>query len=125
MSTTAIPAEILPEQIDVPAPDAVAVAATDLTRRYGESDTAVDALRGVPLDVAEGKLTAIMGPSGSGSSLEDPDHFLSRSHEAGVLRVTEPEQDDEAEREKRASERLDVDDLPRAPVEPEAGEDQT
>jgi ABC-type dipeptide/oligopeptide/nickel transport system ATPase subunit len=73
MSTTAIPAEILPEQIDVPARDAVAVAATDLKRRYGEGDTAVDALRGVSLDVAEGKLTAIMVPSGSGSSLEDPD----------------------------------------------------
>jgi hypothetical protein len=56
----AIPAEIVPEQIEVPAPDAVAVAATDLMRRYGEGDTAVDALRGVSLDVAEGKLTAIM-----------------------------------------------------------------
>jgi putative ABC transport system ATP-binding protein len=49
------------------APTAV-VAARDLTRRYGEGDTAVDALRGVTLDVAEGKLTAVMGPSGSGKS---------------------------------------------------------
>ncbi len=44
------------------------VTATNLTRRYGEGDTAVDALRGVSLDVDKGKLTAVMGPSGSGKS---------------------------------------------------------
>jgi putative ABC transport system ATP-binding protein len=44
------------------------VAARDVARRYGEGDTAVDALRGVSLDVARRKLTTVMGPSGSGKS---------------------------------------------------------
>jgi putative ABC transport system ATP-binding protein len=44
------------------------VVAHDVTRRYGEGDTAVDALRGVSLDVTKGNLTAVMGPSGSGKS---------------------------------------------------------
>jgi putative ABC transport system ATP-binding protein len=44
------------------------VEAHELTRRYGEGDTAVDALRGVSLEVSRGKLTAVMGPSGSGKS---------------------------------------------------------
>jgi putative ABC transport system ATP-binding protein len=44
------------------------VSARDLTRRYGEGDTAVDALRGVSLEVPRGQMTAVMGPSGSGKS---------------------------------------------------------
>jgi putative ABC transport system ATP-binding protein len=44
------------------------VEAHELTRRYGEGDTAVDALRGVNLQIEHGKLTAVMGPSGSGKS---------------------------------------------------------
>jgi len=44
------------------------VAAREITRRYGEGDTAVAALCGVSIDVEQGKLTAVMGPSGSGKS---------------------------------------------------------
>ena len=44
------------------------VSAKDITRRYGEGDTAVDALRGVSLAVPSGQFAAIMGPSGSGKS---------------------------------------------------------
>jgi putative ABC transport system ATP-binding protein len=44
------------------------VAGTDITRRYGSGDTAVDALKGVSLEVPAGQLTAVMGPSGSGKS---------------------------------------------------------
>ncbi|HEY2282914.1 MAG TPA: ABC transporter ATP-binding protein [Solirubrobacteraceae bacterium] len=50
------------------APPAMPVAARALTRRYGEGGTAVDALRGVDVDVRAGELVAVMGPSGSGKS---------------------------------------------------------
>ena len=44
------------------------VAGHDLTKRYGDGDAAVDALRGVSLEIQPGSYTAIMGPSGSGKS---------------------------------------------------------
>jgi putative ABC transport system ATP-binding protein len=44
------------------------VSATEVTRRYGEGEAAVDALRGVTLEVKPGELVAVMGPSGSGKS---------------------------------------------------------
>ena len=51
------------------APNATnAVAASEVTRRYGEEATAVDALRGVSLAVGVRELVAVMGPSGSGKS---------------------------------------------------------
>jgi putative ABC transport system ATP-binding protein len=45
-----------------------AVAARALTRRYGDGESAVEALRGVSLEVPAGQFTAVMGPSGSGKS---------------------------------------------------------
>ena len=44
------------------------VVADHVTRRYGEGETAVDALRGVSVNIVPGKATAVMGPSGSGKS---------------------------------------------------------
>jgi putative ABC transport system ATP-binding protein len=44
------------------------VIATDVSRRYGEGPTAVDALAGVTVSFERGRFSAIMGPSGSGKS---------------------------------------------------------
>jgi putative ABC transport system ATP-binding protein len=44
------------------------VEATDVSRRYGEGDAAVDALVDVSTGFERGRFTAIMGPSGSGKS---------------------------------------------------------
>jgi putative ABC transport system ATP-binding protein len=49
-------------------PAGVAVEGRAITRRYGEGTAAVDALRGVDIDVRSGELVAVMGPSGSGKS---------------------------------------------------------
>ena len=44
------------------------VACEELSRRFGEGEAAVHALRGVTLEFPAGELTAIVGPSGSGKS---------------------------------------------------------
>jgi putative ABC transport system ATP-binding protein len=44
------------------------VAASELSRVFGEGDTAVNALRSMSVGIERGKLTAVMGPSGSGKS---------------------------------------------------------
>jgi putative ABC transport system ATP-binding protein len=51
-----------------PAAQSTVVVADSLTRRYGEGESAVDALRGVSLQIPRGQFTAVMGPSGSGKS---------------------------------------------------------
>jgi putative ABC transport system ATP-binding protein len=60
------------------------VTARDVVRRYGAGDTAVDALRGVSVEIDRARLTAVMGPSGSGKSTLM--HIL-----AGLDRPTEGE----------------------------------
>lgn len=39
-----------------------------LRKRYGEGDTAVDALKHVDMEVAPGEVVGLIGPSGSGKS---------------------------------------------------------
>jgi len=63
-----IAAALSDERVLHPKPAAPVVAASELTRRYGEGDSAVDALSGISLEIPPGRLTAVMGPSGSGKS---------------------------------------------------------
>jgi putative ABC transport system ATP-binding protein len=50
------------------AEDRAIVQALEVSRRYGEGDAAVDALREVSVEFERDRFTAIMGPSGSGKS---------------------------------------------------------
>jgi putative ABC transport system ATP-binding protein len=47
---------------------AAVVSGREVTRVYGEGETAVQALRGVSLAMPNGQFAAVMGPSGSGKS---------------------------------------------------------
>ncbi len=58
----------VPIQSPAAPPLAPAVSATAVTRRFGSGEAAVDALRGVSIEVPAGQFTAVMGPSGSGKS---------------------------------------------------------
>jgi putative ABC transport system ATP-binding protein len=58
----------IPEGTPPAAPTTTVVSAQDVTRVYGEGDTAVHALRGVSVEFPRGQFAAIMGPSGSGKS---------------------------------------------------------
>jgi putative ABC transport system ATP-binding protein len=56
------------EKADNPAARPTLLEASGLGRTFGSGATAVKALQGVDLAVAEGQMVAIMGPSGSGKS---------------------------------------------------------
>jgi putative ABC transport system ATP-binding protein len=56
------------EEPAAPVATDVVVCGHEITKRFGEGDAAVDALRGVSVEFERGSFTAIMGPSGSGKS---------------------------------------------------------
>ncbi len=51
-----------------PDPEPQGIVIEGLKKRYGQGDTAVDALKGVHMRVAPGEVVGLIGPSGSGKS---------------------------------------------------------
>ncbi|MCL4773069.1 MAG: ABC transporter ATP-binding protein [Burkholderiaceae bacterium] len=68
MSASASPLPGARVRADSGAGDAPLIRLRGITRVYGQGPTALQALRGVDLDVERGEFVAIMGPSGSGKS---------------------------------------------------------
>jgi hypothetical protein len=60
MDVVSLPSAV-PEAANNGGPAVAVVKGTGIVRRYGEGDTAVDALRGVSVEIAQGRLTAVMG----------------------------------------------------------------
>jgi len=58
----------LVSEVVTPTEQATVIAASEVSRRFGQGDTAVMALRDVSAGIERGRLTAVMGPSGSGKS---------------------------------------------------------
>jgi putative ABC transport system ATP-binding protein len=52
---------------DLPTREPVVVA-QDVWKTYGTGDTAVDAIRGISLEILRGEMVAVMGPSGCGKT---------------------------------------------------------
>ncbi|AMK75525.1 MULTISPECIES: ABC transporter ATP-binding protein [Methylomonas] len=48
--------------------NSIGIKIQNLRKRYGEGDTAVDALKGVDMQVGPGEVVGLVGPSGSGKS---------------------------------------------------------
>ena len=71
---------------------AVAARATDLVKTYGRGAAAVRALDGASVAVDAGRLTAVMGPSGSGTStlVHACSWALTKSPTAGMNVSSEP-----------------------------------
>ena len=54
--------------LEQPNPEQRGIRIEGLKKRYGQGDTAVDALKGVDMHVAPGEVVGLIGPSGSGKS---------------------------------------------------------